>query len=222
MGDIRYMISDASKMLNVESHVLRYWEEELEINIPRNEMGHRYYTQFHVNLLRNVRDFKKQGYGLRAIKMMLSDPKDTPRVPQITVERVVMPEEKNVAPIALGEEHDTSVITPNTNTKLEQFQEIMTKIVANALKETTTDLKKDLSQDVSESVLKGVNYIMRVQNEKEEERFKKLDETLRSKQKLSNKKEIKKKLKAEKLLLKKEKKKKSGFGIKKQQAIHNV
>ena len=31
MGTRRYIISDASKMLKVESHVLRYWEEELEI-----------------------------------------------------------------------------------------------------------------------------------------------------------------------------------------------
>lgn len=38
MEEKRYIISDASKMLNVESHVLRYWEEELAINIPRNEM----------------------------------------------------------------------------------------------------------------------------------------------------------------------------------------
>ena len=44
MEKVRYMISDASSMVNVESHVLRYWEDELELNIPRNEMGHRYYT----------------------------------------------------------------------------------------------------------------------------------------------------------------------------------
>lgn len=196
MGDKRYMISDASKMLNVESHVLRYWEEELEINIPRNEMGHRYYTEFHINLLRHVRDLKKQGYGLRAIKMMISDPKEEKRVPEITVERVSSPEV--------------------VNNKMEQFQEIMTRIVSNALKESTTDLKKDLSEDVSESVLKGVNYIVRVQDEKDEERFRKLDEALRSKQKPS-KREVKKKLKAEKLLLKKAKKKKAGFGVKKPQ-----
>ena len=40
-----YMISDASKMLEVENHVLRYWEEELELPIPRNELGHRYYRE---------------------------------------------------------------------------------------------------------------------------------------------------------------------------------
>ena len=33
------MISDAARELDVEAHVLRYWEEELELPIPRNEMG---------------------------------------------------------------------------------------------------------------------------------------------------------------------------------------
>ena len=68
MGEKRYIISDASKMLNVESHVLRYWEEELEIKIPRNEMGHRYYTEGNIESLRKVRDLKKQGYSLKAMK----------------------------------------------------------------------------------------------------------------------------------------------------------
>ncbi|MFR4319187.1 MAG: MerR family transcriptional regulator [Eubacterium sp.] len=76
MGEKRYIISDASKMLGVESHVLRYWEEELNVVIPRNEMGHRYYTDNHINLLKNVRDLKEQGYSLRTIKMMLTDPDD--------------------------------------------------------------------------------------------------------------------------------------------------
>ena len=72
MGTRRYIISDASKMLKVESHVLRYWEEELEIKIPRNEMGHRYYTEENIELLRKIRDLKEQGYGLRTIKMMIN------------------------------------------------------------------------------------------------------------------------------------------------------
>ena len=42
MSETRYMISDASKKVNVEAHVLRSWEEELNLEIPRNEMGNRY------------------------------------------------------------------------------------------------------------------------------------------------------------------------------------
>ena len=39
MEKVRYMISDAANIVNVESHVLRYWEDELELNVPRNELG---------------------------------------------------------------------------------------------------------------------------------------------------------------------------------------
>ena len=31
MSETHYLISDASKKVDVESHVLRYWEEELEL-----------------------------------------------------------------------------------------------------------------------------------------------------------------------------------------------
>ena len=43
MKENKYTISEAARLLSVENHVLRYWEEELELNIPRNELGHRYY-----------------------------------------------------------------------------------------------------------------------------------------------------------------------------------
>ena len=49
MEKLRYMISDAAAAVNVETHVLRYWEEELELSVPRNEMGHRYYTKDNIN-----------------------------------------------------------------------------------------------------------------------------------------------------------------------------
>ena len=63
-----YMISDASKMLEVENHVLRYWEEELELPIPRNELGHRYYRESEIKLLRSVKDLKEQGFQLKVFK----------------------------------------------------------------------------------------------------------------------------------------------------------
>lgn len=88
---------------------------------------------------------------------------------------------------------------------MEQFQAVMDKVVAKALKESTLDLGKEVSGCVSETVLKEMNYLMRMQDEKEEERYKKLDEVMRSRQHMSRK-ERKQKLKAEKMLLKKSKK----------------
>lgn len=72
MSETRYIISDAAKMIDVEPHVLRYWEEELCIDIPRNEMGHRYYTDKEVKIFSAVRDLKAKGFQLKAIKMVLS------------------------------------------------------------------------------------------------------------------------------------------------------
>ncbi len=40
-----YLISEASRKVEVESHVLRYWEDELKLPVKRNELGHRYYTE---------------------------------------------------------------------------------------------------------------------------------------------------------------------------------
>ena len=34
-------IKEAAKKLHVETHVLRYWEDELKLDIKRNAQGHR-------------------------------------------------------------------------------------------------------------------------------------------------------------------------------------
>ena len=69
----RYMISDAAKLVDVESHVLRYWEEELDIEIPRNEMGHRYYTDYYIRVFKKIKELKDQGFLLKAIKIALPE-----------------------------------------------------------------------------------------------------------------------------------------------------
>ena len=71
MNEIHYLISDASKKVDVESHVLRYWEDELELKIPRNEMGHRYYTEDDITLFKNIKERKEQCMQLKARKMLL-------------------------------------------------------------------------------------------------------------------------------------------------------
>ena len=65
MGDNHYRISEASKKLNVEDHVLRYWEEDLGMDIPRNEMGQvrpvfipfkmRFHPVFHISKISVIR-----------------------------------------------------------------------------------------------------------------------------------------------------------------------
>lgn len=73
MGEVRYMISEAAKKVQVESHVLRYWEEELGLEIGRTDMGHRYYTEDDIQLFHCIQKLKNEGMLLRDLKPMIPE-----------------------------------------------------------------------------------------------------------------------------------------------------
>lgn len=72
MGEKEYSVSEAVRLVGVESHVLRYWEEELQVKIHRTSQGHRVYSQGDIALFRRVKGLKEQGIQLRAIRILLS------------------------------------------------------------------------------------------------------------------------------------------------------
>ena len=144
----RYFISDASKLVDVESHVLRYWEEELLIDIPRNEMGHRCYTDFHIKLLKNIKELKEQGFQLKAIKMLLPELMEGK---EVTSDRLEKMKEEMLSHLDTVETQNvTSVVNSginavengNNNTKLEQFEAIIGNIVSKALENNNDALGK--------------------------------------------------------------------------------
>ena len=59
MEKVRYMISDAAALAGVETHVLRYWEEELDLTIPRNETSI-LYTREHTGIPKDQRTQRKR------------------------------------------------------------------------------------------------------------------------------------------------------------------
>ena len=189
MNEIHYLISDASKKVDVESHVLRYWEDELELKIPRNEMGHRYYTEFHIRLFRQIKELKEKGYQLKAIKSalekMLEEGKD-----ELSDEMLVQGAAALRESAVCRDGQSLQVVeeggAPGPLTaeqKMEQFQEIMNHIIGRALGHNNEQLSQDISSLVNDRVAKELEYLMRVGDEKAEERFKRLDETIREYQK---------------------------------------
>ena len=71
MEEKRYIISEAAERTGIETHVLRYWEDELDLDIPRNEMGHRYYTERQIELFKQIKELKDSGFQLKAVKAVL-------------------------------------------------------------------------------------------------------------------------------------------------------
>lgn len=214
MAEIHYLISDASKKVDVEAHVLRYWEEELELAIPRNDMGHRYYTDYHIRLFRQVKMLKEKGYQLKAIKAALG--KSLQSEGKVIIPNEVLEEEVIAAldVTGIGEQDmkelvqngqelkkdgenkdksqmkqpvDTELATPEKSSmemilaeeKMEQFQRIMNHIIGQAMEENSEKLSQDISYLVHDKLMKEMDYLMRVADEKEEERFKQIEEALR-------------------------------------------
>ena len=164
MAEIHYLISDASKKVDVESHVLRYWEDELELKIPRNEMGHRYYTEAHIRLFRQIKDLKEKGYQLKAIKTALDkiigDDKD-PEISDELLEGQVTQELKESTvsgqegETSLSEIHNTAQVTI-AQEKMEQFQEIMNHIIGRALEVNNEQLCLEVCCLVNDKVIKDM------------------------------------------------------------------
>lgn len=198
MDRVRYMISDAAGLVNVESHVLRYWEEELELDIPRNEMGHRYYTQENIREFQQIKELKEKGYQLKAIKMIIHNGNVEQKIPELTG----MPDAKtqmdvsdikkqqvyfkNPEMLTLAESRQN--VLDNTD-RMTQFRELMSDIVGKAIAENNEELGRVISGEVGEQVVKEMNYLMREREELEEERFAQLNEVIRGSLKDRKKKE---------------------------------
>lgn len=193
MEKVRYMISDAANIVEVESHVLRYWEEELELDIPRNELGHRYYTQENIREFLRIKELKERGYQLKAIKLILQDEKE--RIEENVTEPAIRIEK--VDGMEIGEEvlkremakNEMVHVTQKTSQlddevqrekRMEQFQNMMTEIVRKAIAENNEELGQEVGVQVGNHVIKEMNYLMRTQEEQEEERYRKLDEAIRN------------------------------------------
>ncbi|ABX44102.1 MerR family transcriptional regulator [Lachnoclostridium phytofermentans] len=71
MKDRIYMITEASKMIEVKPNELRYMEDQLELDIPRNELGYRYYKLQDIELLKTVNILKNEGFSFKVIQMIL-------------------------------------------------------------------------------------------------------------------------------------------------------
>ena len=199
MDKTRYSISEAGKLVGVESHVLRYWEDELQLDIPRNGKSHRYYTELHIRLFQKIKELKEKGYQLKAIEQVLKkmiDGDEDINPDQVLEQNAVNILKEGSAGDEMEEDLSLKSIPNQESTaiavnpeKMEQFQQIMNQIigraVGQAIQENNETLSDEISRQINEKMIQELEYMMRVNDERAEERFKTLDETLRAYQKES-------------------------------------
>ena len=191
------LISDAAKEVKVESHVLRYWEDELHLPIKRNELGHRYYTEEDVERFKQIKGMKERGLQLKAIKMILKDGKlDVLSTEGLRAGSVEVPQGDHTA----EEKPELAIdIIPNKNAQPEVMRETREEksrrlqwLLQQLIRQTLQENNNELCREIRESVVKELDYQFRMQEEREEARdrmlaerdeayFKRMDELLRKK-----------------------------------------
>lgn len=72
--DVEYSISEVAEITGYASHVLRYYEKEFEIDVPRKESNHRYYTYKEIELIQYIKMLQDKGFGNKQIKLIISSP----------------------------------------------------------------------------------------------------------------------------------------------------
>lgn len=191
------LISDAAKEVKVESHVLRYWEEELRLPIKRNELGHRYYTQEDVERFRQIKAMKERGLQLKAIKMILKDGR-LDVLPQENIQNKVVLDEfgerERTAAQDTGMENSmaidvVSVRNAETAESSGRYPEPTERraselsaesreekarrlqwLLQQLIRETLRENNEELCRNMKESIIKELDYQFRSQEEREEER----------------------------------------------------
>ena len=181
MKEDYYLIKEASAMVGVESHVLRYWEEELKMDIHRNEMGHRYYTKKDIEVLSKVRDLKEKGLQLKAIRNYL----------EMRREQIAKGQKAKatdavhaVASRVDNPSRDTELVSVkqkilSNEEKMEQFQQLMNRILSNAIQENNDLIGKSAGEHAANAVVTQITGMTKEQEARAEERYQKLDQTLR-------------------------------------------
>ena len=69
-----YSISEVAEITGFAPHVLRYYEKEFDIEVPRKDSNHRYYTYKEIELLQYIKELKEKGFGNKQIKMIINSP----------------------------------------------------------------------------------------------------------------------------------------------------
>lgn len=212
-----YYISEAAKKVQVESHVLRYWEDELKLPIKRNEMGHRYYTDQDIKQLQQIKLLKEQGLQLKAIRTVLfkippvsggskgqqimSEAQEENLMDVVKESVQEKAEEKNKDKedsyaVALPGEEGSAVQQKQEDDDTERKQKAarLQYLLQHMITEAVRSANRELCTDVKESIIKELDYQFRMQEERDEERWKqeeehyrRIDEMIRDRHKLREK-----------------------------------
>lgn len=181
MSETRYLISEAAKLTDTDPHVLRYWEDELKLQIGRNQMGHRYYTGQDLHVFMEIKELKKQGLSLKAIRERIPAlysqeiSQETAAVlpaapPAASQEKVCAEAAETVTRVRLGE--PAAPADTAGEKEPENMEQLADQVVAQAC-----DMAEDKRERFNQILERLIDQV--IQSEHQEARSRRLDEAIR-------------------------------------------
>lgn len=245
-------IKEAAKKLHVETHVLRYWENELQLDIKRNAQGHRYYDERDIRMFESVKAMKEEGLTLKDIRDAIIRAKramkehadvgaeqEKPRKQEDTEAESEEVRKRADAETGAGEDpvlmekpepdedgrttkhqaqrynmksvdettgKENAVELQPVHTRIDedkdsmlermekavaendpkvvdfkqaQLQSVMNRVIATALRENKDIITSSIKEEVTADVMRQFDAVMREKEEREEARYRRLDDVLR-------------------------------------------
>ncbi len=133
-----YTISEVSEITGYQPHVIRYYEKEFELEIPRNNSNHRYYTYKELEIFNYIKSLQEKGFTNKQIKLIINSP-----------ELVVADSETAVTNLVKKE----AEIVPSVTEIYEIFRELITEEIGFTLNEKadkSLNLINELKNEIAE------------------------------------------------------------------------
>ena len=180
----RLTVKDVAEILETEPYVLRFYEKELNLEIKRNNKGHRIYSEEDIEVLRKIQDMREQGLQLKAIETIVHNGSD--QVVE-TYEQLSSIKENVCMDITAHKKNDID-ITDMSDENISQFSGMMKDVFVQALIEygdqTRWELQESIKKEVDEVVEQKISEIKSNSDSKSEEYYRKLDETIKEVQRI--------------------------------------
>ena len=147
MDEKEYSVSEAVRLIGVESHVLRYWEEELQIAIRRTSQGHRVYSQENIDTFCQVKKLKEKGIQLKAIRVLLFEAEqDSKEAEDGILQRMLDADEVECSDtyeiLTLDKEPDN----------LRQFELILKRMMEEVVSEQNEKLERAIAEMIRDEI----------------------------------------------------------------------
>lgn len=177
-------VKDVAEMLETEPYVLRFYEKELNLTIKRNNKGHRVYSLEDVEMFKKVQEMREQGLQLKAIEGIVHGSNEE------VIETYEQLSTIQMAPVTALKRQETADvdITDMEDDKVKQFSVMMKEMFMQALVEYSDqskfEIKETIKKEVDVAVEEKLTELKILQDTKDEEYYKKLDEAMREVQKI--------------------------------------